>query len=101
MPTPETKKIYQDQQCVFDVPADIFRIRCGYKNRDEVQVRFEDNGQVYLCRYNDGKYPDKSVSAKVDFDVFFRELPEFIKHLEAVQNAIDCTEAVQNETKRA
>jgi len=89
MPTPETKKIYQDQQCVFDIPADIFRIRCGYKDRNEVQVRLDKDEQVYLCCWNEGKYPDKSVSVKVDFDVFFRELPEFIKHLEAVQNGVN------------
>jgi len=80
--------MYQSQQCVFDVSADIFRIRCGYKNRDEVQVRLEQDGQVYLCCWNEGNYPEKNVSTKVDFDIFFRELPEFIKHLEAVQNVM-------------
>jgi hypothetical protein len=84
MPTPETKTVYQEQQCQFDVPADVFRVWHGYKDRSSVQLRLEKEGQqVYLCDYRESRYPDKCVTATVSFDLFVEEWPKFIEFLAA------------------
>lgn len=94
MPTPEIKTVHQEQICQFDVPADIFRVYHGYKDRSSVQVRLESDGTIYLCDHRESRYPDKYVTATVPFSVFVEEWPKFIEFLaaKAVEEAEEETE---------
>ncbi len=65
-------------KCEF--PNDRFWVRYG--QRSDVQVRLEPSGDVYLCNTNYDKW--KTTWAVVPFELFARELPEFIERLQVL-----------------
>ena len=78
------RNVYQEQQCKFEVPANLFYVSHGYKERDSVQVRLNDDGTVYISESRDSRYPQRTVSAAVPFKLFVEELPRFIEYLESL-----------------
>ena len=81
MPTPETKTVYQDQHCKFDVPATRFSVGFGYKDRDCITVEFRDGDMVHLHDVRQSRYPDKWLTATVPFEIFAEEWPRFVEFM--------------------
>jgi len=83
MPTPSIETIYQEQQCKFDVPADTFQVHHGHKDGSTVTCRLNEDVTVYLGDNNEARYPNKSVSATVPFELFVAEWPRFVEYMRA------------------
>ena len=83
MPTPETKTVYQEQQCKFDVPATRFSVGFGYKDRDCITVEFRDGDMVHLHDVRQSRYPDKWLTASFSFEIFAEEWPRFVEFMAA------------------
>ena len=85
MPVPEISKIHQQQSTSYDVPLRRFYIRFGYEDEDSVQIRLEDNGDVYLCDDRETRPfgQDKTLSATVPFEMLAEEWPRFVTFVRA------------------
>lgn len=100
MPKPESKTVYQTQQCKFDVPADIFKVCHGYKDRSSVQIRLEPDEKIYLCDHRESRYPEQYVTESVPFDLFLQEWPKFICCLTAKMLEISQTIKMEDDKIR-
>ena len=92
---PQIKTHWQSQQCRFDVPTDMFIVEFGYKERDRITIRLQENDIVYLCYYTDtARYDeDKYIVVEVPFDMFKKKFKDFVKYLQGL------THEIHNETK--
>ncbi len=81
---PEADVVRRHQTCqvAFEHACKRFAIHYGYKQRSDVQIRLEDNGDVYLSSSDETRrHPARLLTVTVPFKLFAQELPEFIKHL--------------------
>ena len=81
---PDKTTRYQACQVEFEHTCSRFAVHYGYKGRSQVQVRL-DGEEVYLSVYDESRYPDRTISVSVPFELFAEKLPEFIRHLLAVR----------------
>ncbi|KKL78589.1 hypothetical protein LCGC14_2023370 [marine sediment metagenome] len=85
-PAADIITFHQNQSAHYDFPLDRLRIRFGHEGEDEIQIRLEDDGDIFLC-YDDrcAKFGEHSAWVNVSFDLFKKEWPAFVKHLRAKQ----------------
>ena len=89
MPVPKTMKRHERQHISVEVPLDVFCVRFGYKGRDSVQIRLEDDGAtVYLCDSRETRSfdEDRMISGRVSWDLFAEEWPRFVRFLLAKEH---------------
>ena len=90
---PDKATRYQTCRVEFEHTCSRFAVHYGYKGRSQVQVRL-DGEEVYLSVHDESRYPDRTISVSVPFELFAEKLPEFIRHLQAVRE-------VGNDSRRA
>lgn len=83
MPEAEVVKFYQRQQIGYDFPLNRICIGFGYKDRDSIQMRLEEGGDVYLSDDRSSRPfgQDRILSATVPFEVLAEEWPRFVEFL--------------------
>lgn len=82
MVSPETKTVYQEQQCKFDVPADSCRVAFGYKLRNTIVVEWRDD-HWYLCDDRNDRFPNRIIAIEVPFEVFTEHWPQIVEFFQA------------------
>ena len=98
MPVPETMKRHERQHISVEVPLDVFCVQFGYRDRDSVQIRLEDDGAtVYLCDSRETRRfdEDRMISGRVSWDLFAEEWPRFVRFLLAKEH--EAAEAAEGE----
>ena len=83
-PEPETRYVHGSVPVKLDAPLSCFKVWHGYKHRNQVQIRLEDDGTVSLFSMDETRYPETNASARVRFGTLVKALPGFIRHLEAL-----------------
>ena len=88
MPTPEKTTRSEQQHVSIDVLLGTFRIWFGYKDRDSIQIRLEDDGTVYICDDRESrKYSEARMrSGYVSWELFEKEWPDFVRYLLAQEH---------------
>ena len=89
-------KRWKSCQVEFEHEEKRFAAHHGYKQRDTVQIRLEDNGDIYLSDYSDIRYPNRIISVSIPFNIFIKEFPQFIEHLQAVK---ELSQPIEQEVK--
>lgn len=82
MAEPESKTVWQDQQCKFDVPVDSCRVNFGYKDRDSIVFEWRKD-HFYLCDNRKSRHPNGIVAVDVPLEVLVEHWPAFIEFLQA------------------
>ena len=78
MPSPETKTIYQDQECKFDVPADGCRVAFGHKDQSQIIMDWRKD-HFYLCDVRQGRLSDRMITVDIPIEVMAKYWPEVVK----------------------
>lgn len=83
MPTPKKVKRHGQQHVSIDTLLDVFCIQFGYKDRDEIQIRLEKDGTIYVCDARESRRlgEPRMISGRVPWELFEKEWPEFVRYL--------------------
>jgi hypothetical protein len=75
-------KRYENQHISINAPLDCFRARFGYKDRDSIQLRLNNDGTVYVCDDREGReLGGPPMAGSISWEVFASEWPGIVKFL--------------------
>ena len=83
MPIPEKTTRSETQYISIDVLLDTLCVRFGYRDRDSIHIRLEEDGSVYLCDSRESRKfgEPQMISGPVSWELFAREWPGFVRYM--------------------
>jgi hypothetical protein len=76
-PEASLKYVHGEIPAVLPYREDRIKIHYGYKNRSSIQIRLEQNGDIYCCIYKEYK-TNKLTTVTVPFEVFLEVMEEVL-----------------------